>query len=178
VMVIDDDVVHQSERKDADGKRTAAARSRAWSPNPKVVSFDACKRSELQETVASGGSPTKNCRAVWRCFCEKKERRGCGGGGLYIARLGLIGKLGFARGGSDRTEGMHAMLGAVTVQGRKKLMGGSHPSVGEEAERDTLLGRPRWAVGHFLARAGFGPVAFLPFFLFFCFSFSDFLFLL
>jgi hypothetical protein len=29
VMVIDDDVVHQSERKDADGKRTAAARSRA-----------------------------------------------------------------------------------------------------------------------------------------------------
>jgi hypothetical protein len=91
-----------------------------------VVSFDACKRPELWETMALGGSLTKNCGAVWRCFCEKKERRGCGGGGLYIARLGLVGKLGFARGGgSDRTEGMHAVLGAVTIQGRKKLMGGS-----------------------------------------------------
>jgi sulfur carrier protein ThiS len=29
VMVIDGDVVHQSERKDADGKRMAAVRSRA-----------------------------------------------------------------------------------------------------------------------------------------------------
>jgi hypothetical protein len=98
VMVIDGDVVHQSERKDADGKRMAAVRSRAWSPNPDVVSFDACKRPKLRETVASGGSPTKNCRAVWRCFCEKKERRGCSGDGLYIAGLGLVGKLGFARG--------------------------------------------------------------------------------
>jgi hypothetical protein len=177
-MVIDGDVVHQSEGKDADGKRTAAAGSRAWSPNPDVVSFDACKRPELWEMVALGGSPTKNCGAIWWCFCKKKERGGCCGGGLYIAGLGLVGKLGFARGGGLRSDGGDARRARDGHRpGEEETDGWVPPVRGEEAERETLLGLCVSGPGQ---DSGLGqkwpPAAFFIFFISFPFIFSYFLF--
>jgi hypothetical protein len=71
---------------------------------------------------------------------------------------------------------MDAMLRAVTVQRWKKLMGGPHPLVGEEAGRDTLLGLVIVGPGRILELGRFGsprPFSYFCFLFlfFFCFLF-------